>query len=125
MNGPDRKSGPAPARRDQARQMLSELQRMMNNLQAGRMQQMASRKRMRQQMDKLGELMQRQQPDDETFKWTRQLTRPGCSAAIRSKARTRLFGQTCARIRAAEWTPTANPTHGRYDAQQLRKLSSN
>lgn len=57
--------------RDQARQMLSELQRMMNNLQAGRMQQQMGEQNnaMRQQMDKLGELMQRQQQlMDETFK---------------------------------------------------------
>lgn len=51
--------------RDAAQQMLSELQRMMNNLQAGRMQrpqqgqQQASP--MRQQIDKLGEIMQEQQ----------------------------------------------------------------
>ncbi|PST18520.1 TIGR02302 family protein [Mesorhizobium plurifarium] len=57
--------------RDQARQMLSELQRMMNNLQAGRMQQQMGEQNnaMRQQMDKLGELMQKQQQlMDETFK---------------------------------------------------------
>ncbi len=57
--------------RDQARQMLSELQRMMNNLQAGRMQQQMGEQNnaMRQQMDKLGELMQQQQQlMDETFK---------------------------------------------------------
>lgn len=51
--------------RDAAQQMLSELQRMMNNLQAGRMQrpqqgqQQASP--MRQQIDRLGEIMQEQQ----------------------------------------------------------------
>ena len=56
--------------RDQARQLLSELQRMMNNLQAGRMQQMGQQNNaMRQQMDKLGQLMQQQQQlMDETFK---------------------------------------------------------
>lgn len=50
--------------RDQAQQMLSELQRMMNNLQAGRPQQQQQGQQndaMRQQMDKLGELMQKQQ----------------------------------------------------------------
>ncbi|WP_439618881.1 TIGR02302 family protein [Shinella sp.] len=50
--------------RDQAQQMLSELQRMMNNLQAGRPQQGQQGQQndaMRQQMDKLGELMQKQQ----------------------------------------------------------------
>ncbi|MCO5733676.1 TIGR02302 family protein [Rhizobium sp. SSA_523] len=58
--------------KDAAQQMLSELQRMMNNLQAGRMQrpqqgqQQASP--MRQQIDKLGELMQEQQRlMDQTF----------------------------------------------------------
>ncbi|MDK1388484.1 TIGR02302 family protein [Sinorhizobium sp. 8-89] len=56
--------------RDQARQLLSELQRMMNNLQAGRMPQMGEQNNaMRQQMDKLGQLMQQQQQlMDETFK---------------------------------------------------------
>lgn len=57
--------------RDQARQMLSELQRMMNNLQAGRGQQQQGEQNsaMRQQMDKLGQLMQEQQRlMDETFK---------------------------------------------------------
>ena len=50
--------------RDQAQQMLSELQRMMNNLQAGRPQQGQQGQQndaMRQQMDKLGQLMQQQQ----------------------------------------------------------------
>ncbi|MCT7667623.1 TIGR02302 family protein [Shinella kummerowiae] len=50
--------------RDQAQQMLSELQRMMNNLQAGRPQQGQQGQQndaMRQQMDKLGQLMQKQQ----------------------------------------------------------------
>ncbi|NVD43102.1 TIGR02302 family protein [Ensifer sp. HO-A22] len=57
--------------RDQARQMLSELQRMMNNLQANRGQQQMGEQNnaMRQQMDKLGQLMQEQQRlMDETFK---------------------------------------------------------
>ncbi|WP_136658400.1 TIGR02302 family protein [Nitratireductor sp. XY-223] len=47
--------------RDQAQQLLSELQRMMNNLQMGQHQQVQGDNPMRQQMDKLGELMQRQQ----------------------------------------------------------------
>ncbi|MCL6708655.1 TIGR02302 family protein [Pseudomonas sp. R2.Fl] len=57
--------------RDAAQQMLSELQRMMNNLQAGRPQQGGQQQnsQMRQQIDKLGELMQQQQRlMDETFK---------------------------------------------------------
>lgn len=55
--------------RDQARELLSELQRMMNNLQAGRPQQGQQNDAMRQQMDKLGELMQRQQQlMEETFR---------------------------------------------------------
>jgi len=60
--------------RDQARQMLSELQRMMNNLQAGRQQQQQQQSSpMREQMDKLGELMQRQQElMNETFKLQQQ-----------------------------------------------------
>ncbi|NHT78143.1 TIGR02302 family protein [Rhizobiaceae bacterium CRRU44] len=59
--------------KDQARQMLSEMQRMMNNLQAGRtpqdMQQGQDNSEMRQQMDKLGQLMQEQQRlMEQTFK---------------------------------------------------------
>ncbi len=56
--------------REQAQQLLSELQRMMNNLQAGRPQQQGQQNdAMRQQMDKLGELMQRQQQlMEQTFK---------------------------------------------------------
>ncbi|MEM5470483.1 TIGR02302 family protein [Hoeflea sp. AS60] len=56
--------------RDQAQQMLQELQRMMNNLQAGRQQQQQQQGGpMRQQMDKLGELMrQQQQLMDETMR---------------------------------------------------------
>ncbi|MBR0554251.1 TIGR02302 family protein [Ciceribacter sp. L1K23] len=56
--------------RDAAQQMLSELQRMMNNLQAGRPQQgnQQENSQMRQQIDKLGELMQQQQRlMDQTF----------------------------------------------------------
>lgn len=56
--------------RDEARQLLSELQRMMSNLPSARMmQQMGENNAMRQQMDKLGQLMQQQQQLlDETFK---------------------------------------------------------
>ncbi|WP_099865691.1 TIGR02302 family protein [Pararhizobium haloflavum] len=54
--------------RDEAQQMLSELQRMMDNLQAGRQQQQGNSP-MRQQMDELGELMREQQQlMDETFR---------------------------------------------------------
>ena len=58
--------------RDAAQQMLSELQRMMNNLQAGRMQQgqqgQQQNSQMREQIDKLGEIMQEQQRlMDQTF----------------------------------------------------------
>ena len=54
---------------DQAQQMLSELQRMMNNLQMGQHQhQQQGNNPMRQQMDKLGELMQQQrQLMEQTF----------------------------------------------------------
>jgi uncharacterized protein (TIGR02302 family) len=59
--------------KDQARQMLSEMQRMMNNLQVGRPQQQQQgqeNSEMRKQMDKLGQLMQEQQRlMDETFKY--------------------------------------------------------
>jgi uncharacterized protein (TIGR02302 family) len=60
--------------RDAAQQMLNELQRMMNNLQAGRPQrgqqgQQQQNGQMRQQIDKLGEIMQEQQRlMDQTFK---------------------------------------------------------
>ena len=63
--------------RDAAQQMLSELQRMMNNLQTGRdpnggQQQQSSE--MRKQIDKLGELMQNQQKlMDQTFKFDQAL----------------------------------------------------
>lgn len=60
--------------REQAQQMLSELQRMMNNLQAGRQQrQQQQGGPMRQQMDKLGEMMrQQQQLMDQTFRLDQQ-----------------------------------------------------
>ncbi len=60
--------------RDAAQQMLNELQRMMNNLQAARPQrgqqgQQQQNSQMRQQIDKLGEIMQEQQRlMDQTFK---------------------------------------------------------
>ncbi|TWD53542.1 uncharacterized protein (TIGR02302 family) [Agrobacterium vitis] len=60
--------------KDAARQMLSELQRLMNNLQTGRMQrpnqqQQQEKSEARKQIDKLGEIMQDQQKlMDETFK---------------------------------------------------------
>lgn len=58
--------------RDQAKELLSQLQDMMNNLQAGRQQngqQGQQNSEMRQQMDKLGELMRRQQETmNETFR---------------------------------------------------------
>ena len=59
---------------DQARQLLSELQRMMNNLQAGQHMPQQGDNPMRQQMDKLGELMQQQQQlMDQTFDLEQQL----------------------------------------------------
>ncbi|TKT75271.1 TIGR02302 family protein [Aquamicrobium sp. LC103] len=59
--------------RDQAQELLSQLQDMMNNLQAGRQQQQqqgqGQQSEMRQQMDRLGELMRRQQEMmNETFR---------------------------------------------------------
>jgi len=59
--------------RDAAQQLLSEMQRMMNNLQAGRPQRgqqgQQQNSQMRQQIDKLGEIMQEQQRlMDQTFK---------------------------------------------------------
>ncbi|MER9330423.1 TIGR02302 family protein [Mesorhizobium sp. M0488] len=48
--------------RDKAQQLLSQLQDMMNNLQAGRQQQGGQQdSEMRQQMDKLGDILRRQQ----------------------------------------------------------------
>lgn len=61
--------------RDSARQMLSELQRMMDNLRAGRHQQQkqAEGNQMNQALDQLSELMrQQQQLLDETFKMQQQ-----------------------------------------------------
>lgn len=58
--------------RDQAQQLLSQLQDMMNNLQAGKPQQGQQNDAMRQQMDKLGDLMRRQQEMmNETFRMDR------------------------------------------------------
>lgn len=58
--------------RDQARQLLSEMQRMMNNMMAGRPQQQQQGEQnsaAREQMDKLGKLMQEQQRlMEETFR---------------------------------------------------------
>ncbi|MBT1157359.1 TIGR02302 family protein [Aminobacter anthyllidis] len=58
--------------RDQAKELLSQLQDMMNNLQAGKRQQGQQGQQnseMRQQMDKLGEIMRRQQEMmNETFR---------------------------------------------------------
>lgn len=63
--------------RDAAQQLLSELQRMMNNLQAGRPQQGQQgqdNSQMRQQMDKLGQILRDQQRlMEETFKLDQQL----------------------------------------------------
>ena len=57
--------------RDKAKDLLAQLQEMMNNLQAGRQQpgQNQQNSEMRQQMDKLGEIMRRQQEMmNETFR---------------------------------------------------------
>jgi uncharacterized protein (TIGR02302 family) len=57
--------------REQAQDLLAQLQEMMNNLQAGRQQrgQNQQNSEMRQQMDKLGEIMRRQQEMmNETFR---------------------------------------------------------
>ncbi|MBA3447919.1 MAG: TIGR02302 family protein [Pseudaminobacter sp.] len=57
--------------REQAKDLLAQLQDMMNNLQAGRQQQGESgqQSEMREQMDKLGEIMRRQQEMmNETFR---------------------------------------------------------
>jgi uncharacterized protein (TIGR02302 family) len=58
--------------REQAKDLLAQLQDMMNNLQAGRQQQQGQngqQSEMRQQMDKLGEIMRRQQEMmNETFR---------------------------------------------------------
>lgn len=63
--------------RDQAMAMLQQLQDMMNNLQAGRQQQgqqgQQGQSEMRQQMDRMGELMRRQQElMNETFRMEQQ-----------------------------------------------------
>jgi uncharacterized protein (TIGR02302 family) len=64
--------------RDAAQQMLSELQRLMNNLQAGRpqqgQQQGQDNSQMRQQMDKLGQILRDQQKlMEQTFKLDQQM----------------------------------------------------
>ncbi|MFD1327990.1 TIGR02302 family protein [Mycoplana ramosa] len=63
--------------KDQARQLLAEMQRMLNNLQAGRPQQQQQGQQsdaMRQQMDKLGRLLQDQQKlMDQTFNYDQAL----------------------------------------------------
>ncbi|MBW8640776.1 TIGR02302 family protein [Hoeflea sp. WL0058] len=70
--------------RDQAQQLLSELQRMMNNLQTGQHQQAQGDNPMRQRMDELGELMQRQQQlMEETF---------DLEQALRQRRQQQLFG---------------------------------
>src|SRR5690606_2826895 len=54
---------------DQAAELLSQLQQMMNNLQAMRPQQGGSQSQMRQQLDQLGDIMRRQQQlMNETFR---------------------------------------------------------
>ncbi|MFN3765345.1 MAG: TIGR02302 family protein, partial [Aliihoeflea sp.] len=67
--------------RDEAQQLLSQLQDMMNNLQAGRQQQQQSggeQSEMRQQMDQLGEIMRRQQElMNETFQMQQGQQQPG------------------------------------------------
>ena len=69
--------------RDQAQQLLSELQRMMNNLQTGQHQQAPGDNPMRQQMDRLGELMQlQQQLMEETY---------GLEQALRERQRQEYF----------------------------------
>ncbi|AGS23598.1 TIGR02302 family protein [Rhizobium etli] len=60
--------------RDAAQQMLSELQRMMNNLQAGRPQRGQENSEARKQIDKLGEILRDQQKlMEETFRLDQQL----------------------------------------------------
>jgi uncharacterized protein (TIGR02302 family) len=55
--------------RDKAQELLSQLENMMNNLQAGRQQPGQEDSEMRRQMDKLGEIMRRQQEMmNETFR---------------------------------------------------------
>lgn len=59
---------------DEARKLLSEMNRMMNNLQMARPQQNQQNSPARQQLDKLGNLLQQQQKLlDETFKLNQQL----------------------------------------------------
>lgn len=65
--------------RDEAQQLLSQLQDMMNNLQCGRQQQQGGEQsEMRQQMDQLGEIMRRQQElMNETFQMQQGQQQPG------------------------------------------------
>ncbi|WP_026616313.1 TIGR02302 family protein [Ensifer aridi] len=97
--------------RDQARQMLSELQRMMNNLQAGRMQQMGEQNSaMRQQMDKLGQLMQQQQQlMDETFKLDQALRDRMQRGDPLDGEDNELFGQDMPQDRGQQGDPNGEP----------------
>lgn len=67
--------------RDQAQELLSQLEQMMQNLQAGRQQQggeNGQQSQMREQMNKLGEIMRRQQQMmNETFRTERGQRQPG------------------------------------------------
>jgi DNA repair exonuclease SbcCD ATPase subunit len=94
--------------RDQAQQMLQELQRMMNNLQAGRQQrQQQQGGPMRQQMDKLGELMrQQQQLMDETMRADSANSRASPAKAATARNRVRI-----------------NPARDRIRASRVRAIS--
>jgi uncharacterized protein (TIGR02302 family) len=100
--------------RDQAQQLLSELQRMMNNMQAGRPQQQGPQNdAMRQQMDRLGQLMQRQQQlMEETFRLDQAL-------------RDRMLGAESAPEENSEMQPgdrgDGKPTPDRMTEEELRQ----
>ncbi len=82
--------------RDKAQEMLSQLQNMMNNLQAGRGQQQPGRgqSEMRQNMDKLGNLMRRQQElMNKTFRLDQQQKRQGANQGEQQEGQNGRYGQ--------------------------------
>ena len=113
---------------DAARQMLSELQRMMDNLRAGRHQQQrrAEGNEMNQAIDKLGELMRRQQElMNETFRMQRQAPRSGGNENQDSSSRNRQNGNQQApssnqqQSQNGEQTAPRNGQSGEMTAQEF------
>lgn len=115
--------------REAAQEMLSQLQRMMNNLQAGRPQrgqqgqQQQQNSQLRQQIDKLGEIMQQQQKlMDETFKLDQALRdrlQRGDQPGAQDGGEPRM-GENGEQSPGQQGEPQQNPTD-KMTAQQLRE----